>query len=335
MISKFHKLASRVEDLWATAGKEKSSFPEVCFNELSNFEFPHSLEELESELALWIQGSSLPKQLNVYNNFGQPPVTLFNNGKFVVDLYFWMNIDTSIHSHSFAGAFKVLYGQSLHEVFEVKPKKVYAEDVMSTDISRVNTQLLNQGATERILAGNQFNHRVVHLDTPTVTLCIRTIDDKEDTQWHHFPNGLSIEKRAPEEKVLKNLFYYEYLFNRNPEKGMAFLAEIIESWSISEMINLYEQMTTDSMGLSEDACGFFFETLNSIYGASEWYAIYESFYEQLEDHVHAEGDSAVDRFMEHAINSNYSYVQASQLLIMLQGHPLSEMQEMNFSTLEK
>ena len=59
---------------------------------------------------------------------------------------------------------------------------------------------------------------VVHIDNPTVTLCIRTCNDITIPQWHHFENGLSILKRELDESVYKKLFYFDYCLTKHPTK---------------------------------------------------------------------------------------------------------------------
>ena len=116
MINSLEELGHCIERAWAKENDERALFSQISYDHLAKFSNRYSLEELEKDLAVWLANSKLPKQLNIYNNFGQPPVTIFNNSKFVIDLYFWTDIDTSIHSHSFSGAFKVLYALEVRGV---------------------------------------------------------------------------------------------------------------------------------------------------------------------------------------------------------------------------
>lgn len=161
MINKISQLARQIE--CQEKKTPKISFAKICANALENFEIDESLSYIQSEIAHWLLKSDLPEQLNVYNNFGQPPVTIFNNKRFVIDLYFWLEADTSIHGHAFSGAFKVIHGQSVHETYSIKEKQFYAPDIMATDIQREKIQLLQKGDVHIITSGNSFSHRVVHL----------------------------------------------------------------------------------------------------------------------------------------------------------------------------
>ena len=88
-IKKLIDLGLRIEELWEKQGPDEQSFSKICLKELSHFNFSYALDIFEKDLSQWLLGPALPKQLNVYNSFGQPPITIFNNGNFVIDIYIW------------------------------------------------------------------------------------------------------------------------------------------------------------------------------------------------------------------------------------------------------
>jgi len=311
MIKQIQELGYSIEKLLTTT--HDKSFAELSLDSLNSFEYNLSLEGFEKELSQWMVGDSIPNQLNVYNSFGQPPVTVFNNGKFVVDLYFWMHSDTSIHTHSFSGAFKVLYGRSLHETYTVKEKESFSHDVMTTDISRDDVKVLTTGSTQKILPGDGLCHRVIHLDVPTVTLCIRTVNDLTIPQWHHFENGLSILKRELSESIYKKVFYFQYLLYRNEDEAHAFLKSFILGLETSEVMNLFEQVTGDSIGLEEYTVETFYNYIIEKYQQEKWFSVYEDFCKSVELYVYPESEEAVDKFMAHATNTNYPEALAKKI----------------------
>jgi len=330
MFNQLLELGNKIEDLWTKVAHDETAFPDICFEELSSFNNNLSLNDFDSSMADWFRNTQIPKQLNVYNSFGQPPVTVFNNGKFVIDLYFWMQVDTSIHSHSFCGAFKVLFGRSLHEQFAIQPSKVHAPDVMTSKVTREKTDLLHQGDTQRITQGNKFSHRVIHLETPTVTLCARTVNDETKQQWHHFPNGVSIEKKSIPEDVLKKLYFYQYLLIRNEEEGLKFLNDLVNRLPLSINMNLFEQLSLDSMGLEDFAIEAFFNQIYSLVGETSWFKGYMGYYQKLQE-IELDFDAVTPelRFLEHAIFSEYSKDDALSMLKTIHGqeldHELSEL----------
>ncbi len=235
-----------------------------------------SLEEIESSIFSWsLESQKLPDQVNVYNGFGQPPVTIFNNSRFVVDIYFWQTLDTSIHSHSFCGAFQVLFGESRHEVFRVQKEKEYFPDIFQGSLDCITDEVLYKNDIREIKRGLEFSHRVLHQHNPTVTLCIRTINDKSP-QWHHFENGLSIQKSSPESCDIKRLSIFDYLYSKDEEEAQIYLEQLMEQFSASLMMNLYEQLSYDQMGLREESVEAFFSAVVERYGDDDWFKSYMS-----------------------------------------------------------
>lgn len=328
MKNQLTQLALDIEQSWEKENLSLSSFPEICLKQLTDFNLELTQDEFEDWVATFLLNEQIPKQLNVYNTFGQPPVTIFNNGHFVVDLYFWMYVDTSIHSHSFSGAFKLLFGRSVHETYQISPKAIYAPDIMSTEFKSIKNELIIPGDTKKITSGNEFNHRLIHLDAPTITLCVRTCDDKKSTQWHHFDNGLSVQKRSLEEEVIKKLYYYNYLFMRNRDNGVQFISKNINAWDISTTLNLYEQISIDGMGIDPEAIDCFFEIVTSKYGETEWFKLYQSFYVNIQENfIELEGGSPAGNFMEHAINARYSMGETVTMIEKIQGTSINQSQK--------
>jgi hypothetical protein len=326
ILKKFLSLAQNIEKLWSQQNNNSNSFSEIALTELANFSIDCEVNQFDQEISEWLLRSIIPNQLNVYNSFSQPPITVFNNGQFVVDIYHWSDDDTSIHSHSFQGAFKVLFGRSIHETFSVKEKKMFAQDVMISDFSKLPSKLLRPGDTKEITRGIQFSHRLIHLDNPTITVCCRTINDQNFSQWNHLPNGLSIQKKALDQKILKQIFYLQYLWNKDQDLGLTFLGRILENSDISQILNLYESLSFDQMGLSEDLVELIFESVNDQYEESEWFKIYHQFYEDFSNnYISVNEDGPEFKFLAHALNTNYTLVEAKEMLLEMTEGKLSEL----------
>lgn len=250
------------------------SFEIDSLDKLTSFNNKETLEDFNHLLSQWILADKLPEQLNVYNNFGQPPVTLFNNGKFVIDLYFWLYSDTSIHTHSFKGAFKVLYGESQQEIFHIEKKRDYLEDVRFNQFTVTEKKTLLQSQCQMITQGDDFCHRVIHLASPTVTLCIRTINDQKTPQWHQFENGLSILKKEIPESIYKSMFYFQYLIGQNQKLAKSFIKQLISNSSASLTVNLFEDVLSGSLGLEDQALELFQNAVLKKYEKGEWFKLY-------------------------------------------------------------
>jgi len=138
-------------------------------------------------------------------------------------------------------------------------------------------ETLNVGDVREIKRGLGFSHRVLHEINPTVTLCIRTVNDKTP-QWHHFDNGLSIQKVSPEASDIKRLSILDYIYIQDEDRAENYVTSLLNSFSPSLTMNLYEQLSYDQMGLSEETVEYFFSKVVDKYGKTCWYKTYmESF----------------------------------------------------------
>lgn len=308
MIEKLLKIGPSIEKLTL----HNEGFADKSLEAVNEIEKIYDLELFNQEIGKWLIKNPLPNQLNVHNGFGHPPVTLFNNGQFVVDLYFWMHADTSIHSHSFTGAFKVLYGNSLHEVFDIEKETEYSNDVYLNKLTRGTTEILNPGDAKIITSGTNFNHRVVHLSSPTITLCVRTISDTTIPQWHYFDNGLSILKRELHESIYKKIFYIDYLFTVNPNTAKEYYTKFVASLDNSELMNLFEQLTVDTVGLSDDSQELLYNTMMQRFNNSPWFKLYIDHCENMQEEVTYL--NVQSRIMAHAEFYNYNDTETQKLL---------------------
>lgn len=174
MIEQILSHTASLETNWSRA-----KFPQLALESLNTLELSKSLNEIEQSVAAWLlESKEIPPQVKLLNNFGEPPVTIFNNGKFAVDIYFWRKNDTVIHSHAFRGAFKVIHGRSLHEEFQVSFLKEINQDISFSKLSESTKTIMKTGSTQIINPGTELVHSVLHLDNPTITLCIRTVEEE-------------------------------------------------------------------------------------------------------------------------------------------------------------
>jgi hypothetical protein len=321
----FEVLSREVEQAWAAAGQKLEVFPEIATRALENFKYDLSQEQLDEALAEWfLKTDKIPNQINVHNTFGQPPITIFNNSKFVVDIYIWLDFDTSIHSHGFRGAFRVLHGKSLHEKFTLKTLEEISADVMITDLGVPEMNLLYPGDVHTILPGKELTHRVVHLENPTVTLCVKTINEPTTHQWNYFPNGLAIQKRHVDGGLIKQLYYFQYLMGQSSGLGAAFLEKIIDRTDISTLMNLSEDVISGGYDLRQEVAEYFLGQVVDRHGESEWFQAYHDLTSLAENELHFEHcESALERLLGHFVNCGLTLETAEPYLSKLAGKKLT------------
>jgi|GEM_PF-1509276 len=293
----------------------RESFPAAARLCLESLSFESSLEDFEVQVAEWLEHNKLPKQLNLYNNFGEPSLTLFNNGEFAIDIYFWRKNDTLIHSHGFRGAFKVLYGLSLHEDFEVKTKHKFTEDVLESEIKSKEIRVMKSGDVQQINPDMELTHRVVHLEDPTVTLCVRTVDDLELNQWHHLSTGLSFQKKHISQKTIKKSLYCQYLLRSDKRKAVDLFFKNLRALETAEQISLYEGVCFDQIGFDAESTEFFSELMYEYFQKTEWFELYQAHYENSQTYLQeSEFGGAASKLVAHAINKDFQRSKTESLL---------------------
>lgn len=312
----FEVLAQEAEAKWAESKYDVSVFPELATELLHRFQYSLSLEQLNAHISEWLLKSvTLPKQISLHNTFGQPSLTLFNNGKFIVDLYIWVDFDTSIHSHGFRGAFRVLHGQSLHETFNAKTLKEVASDLRFVDMQDVALEKLSVGDVRTIAAGLDLTHRVIHLENPTITLCVRTVSDTSLKQWTYLPTGLAVQKNDVNEDLIKKVYYFQYLLGRNESSALVFLESLLSELSLSSQIHLYEAVASGSIPLASLVSEAIAESIVGKYQWTDWWKLYEQSHMAQMHGLFFEGCSQpVERLIAHFMNSGYAFARVRPLL---------------------
>ncbi len=223
------RIGEDIERRWAARDHRHNSFPGIAAESLFAASFHQQFDE--EEIIDWVsRATTLPKQLDPRSNFGQPPVTVWRSGGFVVDVYFWVDTETSIHDHSFAGAFTNLSGQSLNCTYRFEQAAPADEGVLLGSLRLDRSEHLKPGDICTITAGPKFIHRVWHLDCPTITLVARTITRHPGLrQFSYYPEGLAVRYRGkPPIEFQRRREFLGYLFQRRHPRRVA-LAEAMLS----------------------------------------------------------------------------------------------------------
>ncbi|HEX7901071.1 MAG TPA: hypothetical protein VF950_25145 [Planctomycetota bacterium] len=319
----FQRLVKRAERECAGAKNRLGRFPEIATRLLQEFEYGLSQERLDESLARWML-EALPEQVSLHNTFGQPPLTLFNNGWFVLDLYFWVTCDTSIHSHGFRGAFRVLHGRSLHETYRMKVSRRIAPGVMRCDPGVPRMELMETGDVHTILPGEKLTHRVIHLEKPTVTLCLKTINEPGLYQWEHFPDGLAVQRRDLTPGLIKRIYYFEYLLGQNATRADRYLEKVVGSLSVVARMTLYEALCGGAFDLSEDALERGLGEIRKRHGTSDWFKRHECPVPLHLKELHFSAcETSLERLAAHFINRRLDAKTAAPYLSRLAGRPVT------------
>lgn len=148
---------------------------------------PH--EQLSaSEILAWAAATELPIQRDPDNGFGQPPITAWDAGRFYIDFLFWFEGTTTIHEHSFRGAFSVVHGSSIHTTHAFELERELEDGFRLGTLEQRSVELLELGSVRAIHPGSELIHSLFHLDQPSVSLVIRSpgeqvLRPQRDYRW--------------------------------------------------------------------------------------------------------------------------------------------------------
>lgn len=159
---------------------------------LSSFRLHEKLTGLE--LLDYAARSLHPSQSDPNGDFGEPPVTLFHNGRLVIDLYPWFSSSTTIHQHGFSGVFCVLAGGSVHTRYSFHERDRIEARLRRGDLRSEVSERLAVGDARPIHSGDALIHGLFHLEHPSFSIVLRnTTDPDRQPQFQYFRNGLAID----------------------------------------------------------------------------------------------------------------------------------------------
>jgi hypothetical protein len=248
-LKRFTKLGQAVAEDWRRAHHDYSAFPEIATRcvEAADLSRGFDVDELTSFIA---RARGLPPQSDAVD-FGDPPVTLFETDRFVVDALFWVHPDTAVHDHGFSGAFSVLSGLTLHSHYEFEVEEVVDEKIAIGRLCFRRNELLVAGACRTIRSGSCFIHQTTHLARPTVSLVVRTRRDRKIRyQRTYFPPFVSkayvVEPEDPDREwvFLRQLKLLRSLFDIGDRSFERLARETAKTLSPYDLCRFVEHLAT-------------------------------------------------------------------------------------------
>jgi hypothetical protein len=174
MMKIFNELGSLVEHLWRARHYSEQEFPAIAFQALAEIDLAGK-GVTPWEIIRWVHGEpQLPRQLDIDGSFGNPPITLYCGPRFYIDIYFWLDGTTEVHQHSFAGAFQVLTGSSIHSEYSFRQHRAINEHLHIGDVVFERAELLTEKDVRKIMPSREHIHSLFHLDRPSATITVRT-----------------------------------------------------------------------------------------------------------------------------------------------------------------
>jgi hypothetical protein len=192
----------------------------------------------------------LPSQDRVNTSFGEPALTLFLHDDFRIDALCWRQGATSIHHHGFSGAFGLLTGTSLHRAFAFAGVRPTASaDVELLEGLSEQVTVLREGDVWPIEEGPGFVHQVTHLESPAVTLVIRSHQALAGAvEWSYLPPGVRVAAREGVPGAAQQARFFRFLRAVRPERALEFAATALaaeDTYAVLEMLRVVGQGDRD------------------------------------------------------------------------------------------
>lgn len=186
----FEKLGHTVLERWKRQNFSLEVFPQLACAAID--EAPPSANVNMAEMIHeFLSKDEQPFQSE--SGFGQPELIAFNDTRFYIQILFWMDGTTEIHQHEFSGAFHVMQGSSVHSEFDFTDARTVTPHILTGDLQVKRIELLEIGRTIPITSGRACIHSLFHLDTPSVTVVIRTHHDPgTGPQYNYLPPHIAI-----------------------------------------------------------------------------------------------------------------------------------------------
>lgn len=236
MNSYFEKLGRTVLERWRQQNFSLEAFPELA--RIAIDESPPSENvDLEEMVHEFLTNDEQPFQSQ--SGFGQPELVAFNHQRFYIQILFWLDGTTDIHQHEFSGAFHVMHGSSIHAEFDFVGARSVTPHLRIGDLRMKQIELLETGRTVPITSGRECIHSLFHLDTPSVTVVVRTHNDPgTGPQYNYLPPHIAIDPLYADDLTMRRKQLLGVLETLDHPDYAKFVGEMVESLDFERGFNM-------------------------------------------------------------------------------------------------
>jgi predicted metal-dependent enzyme (double-stranded beta helix superfamily) len=187
----FTELGARVLERWKRENFSLEKFPEIARTALEE-RLPSEHVNLSAFIEEFLLNDDQP--LQTQSGFGQPELVAYDHPRFYIQILVWMDGTTDIHQHEFSGAFHVMSGSSIHAHYGFEKSQAVTPHLHMGKVSMQSIELLETGRTVPIISGPSCIHSLFHLDTPSVTVVVRTQNDPGmNPQFNYLPPHMAVD----------------------------------------------------------------------------------------------------------------------------------------------
>jgi hypothetical protein len=222
----FADLGRTVLERWKRDNFSLERFPEIARAALDERP-PAEHVDLAALVREFLLRDEQPPQTD--SEFGEPELVAYSHPRFYVQLLFWTDGTTAIHQHEFSGAFHVMAGSSIHAHYAFENARPITPHLRVGDVRMKRIELLEAGRTVPIVSGPSAIHSLFHLDTPSVTVVVRTQHDPgTGPQFNYLPPHVAVDPHFSDKLTLRRKQLLDVL-ERTEDDGYAGLVlEMVE-----------------------------------------------------------------------------------------------------------
>src|SRR5580765_6390099 len=197
----FKELGDTVLKRWKRENFSLAKFPEIARDAL-DARPPAKKADLAGLMRDFLLNDEQPAQTD--SPFGEPELVVYSHPRFYIQLLFWMDGTTEIHQHEFSGAFHVMHGSSIHAHYTFENPRPVTPYLRVGNLRMKKMELLETGQTVPIGSGQQNIHSLFHLDSPSVTVVVRTQHDPgTGPQFNYLPPHIAFDPHFSDTLMLR------------------------------------------------------------------------------------------------------------------------------------
>ncbi len=211
---------------------------------------PSENVDLEEMIHEFLSNDQQP--LQGHSGFGQPELVAYTDPRFYIQILFWMEGTTDIHQHEFSGAFHVMQGSSVHSQFNFVNAKSVTPHLRVGDLKLKQIDLLETGRTVPITSGKACIHSLFHLDTPSVTVVVRTQHDPgTGPQYNYLPPHMAVDPIHADSLTMRRKQLLDVLENLDHPNYTSHVREMIDSLDFERGFHTLHHTMDRLMALGE------------------------------------------------------------------------------------
>src|SRR3954469_16466644 len=197
----FNEIGQTVLERWKRENFSLAKFPQIACTALDERP-PAKQLNLAALIRDFLLNEEQPFQTD--SDFGEPELVVYSHPRFYIQLLFWMDGTTDIHQHEFSGAFHVMHGSSIHAHYEFEKARSVTPYLRVGNVRNKKIDLLESGRTVPIVSGQRTVHSLFHLDSPSVTVVVRTQHDPgTGPQFNYLPPHIAIDPHFSDKLMMR------------------------------------------------------------------------------------------------------------------------------------